>query len=319
MTNFNIHSNIETMESISVAILMCTKNGEKFLLEQFESILKQTHKNWVLYISDDGSTDLTLKMCKELSERFPSSVNLVNGPQEGIFNNFMSLLRNSDISHDFYCFCDQDDVWMENKLEIALKKLMHYDINLPILYGGRTIYIDSNGFTIGKSKLFNKGASFKNALVQCIAGGNTFVFNNQARKLLANTSRRANLVSHDWWAYILVTAVGGVFIYDDIPTIYYRIHANNQIGENKSLPAFYVRAKKLLSGSYKNWISANLRELDRFNDQISPVNLHVLQKFNMMRHSALFLRIYFYNTTGVYRQSTLGNVFLFSAVVFNLV
>ena len=77
-----------------VAILMCTYNGEKFLAEQLDSFLDQTHKNIVLWISDDGSTDSTLDILKEYQGKFPKdSLNIVKGPGKGSVINFLSILK----------------------------------------------------------------------------------------------------------------------------------------------------------------------------------------------------------------------------------
>ena len=102
---------------------------------------------------------------------------IYKGPKKGFAQNFLSLASKKSIKSSLYCFCDQDDIWIPEKLEKAIEKIdKNEKFKIPILYGGRTIYIDENKNRIGFSPLFKKEPKFNNALVQNIAGGNTMVF-----------------------------------------------------------------------------------------------------------------------------------------------
>ena len=79
----------------------------------------------------------------------------------------------------------------------------------PALYGARTLLIDPEGAYLGRSPLFCRPPTFRNALVQNIAGGNTMVFNEAARRLLMAAGSAVQVPSHDWWLYLLTTAGGG--------------------------------------------------------------------------------------------------------------
>lgn len=100
-----------------IAILMSTYNGSLFIKEQIESILKQTNKEWLLYIRDDGSTDDTRMILQEYTRKNPSKIHLLHDEfmNIGAGRSFMHLLE--VVNADYYMFCDQDDVWMENKIE----------------------------------------------------------------------------------------------------------------------------------------------------------------------------------------------------------
>lgn len=100
-----------------IAILMSTYNGSLFIKEQIESILKQTNKEWLLYIRDDGSTDDTRMILQEYAKKNPNKIHLLRDEfmNMGAGRSFMYLLKVVDA--DYYMFCDQDDVWMENKIE----------------------------------------------------------------------------------------------------------------------------------------------------------------------------------------------------------
>lgn len=173
-----------------VAILMGTKNGGRFLAEQLDSLEAQTHNNWVLIASDDGSTDDTIKILRDCQAKWPVGRLIIkDGPKRGFCINFLSLACDPDIEADYYAFCDQDDVWLPNKLSVAIKHIRANELDapnnsIPFLYCSRTIHVAENLRRNGRSPLFVFPPSFRNALVQSLAGGNTMVFNHQAKVLL---------------------------------------------------------------------------------------------------------------------------------------
>lgn len=103
-----------------IDILLATYNGEKYLDSQITSIVNQTYKEWTLYIRDDVSFDNTQGVIKKWA-LLDSRIKLVDNRNEslGIGGNFLRLLRYS--TADYICFCDQDDYWFENKLEVLYK------------------------------------------------------------------------------------------------------------------------------------------------------------------------------------------------------
>ena len=187
----------------AVCILMGTYNGEAFLAEQLLSIENQSHTNWHLIISDDGSTDDTLTIAKSFQDKWGGDrLEIRAGPKQGFCTNFLSLACDPTIKADFYAFADQDDVWMVDKLARALA---YFDTlnneRLPRVYGSRTQIVDAHLTPFGYSPLFTLPRSFRNALVQSIAGGNTMVFNQRAKMLLEITGLQ-QVVSHDKiWSY----------------------------------------------------------------------------------------------------------------------
>ena len=117
------------MENKKVAILMSTYNGEKYLKEQIESLLAQTYGNIEIYIRDDGSKDNTIKIIKNYKEKYNNIV-LKEGKNIGFINSFFELLNLCNDA-DYYAYCDQDDVWMNDKIERAVKFLGKTDENKP--------------------------------------------------------------------------------------------------------------------------------------------------------------------------------------------
>lgn len=245
----------------SVAILMCTYNGGKFLAEQLESILNQTHKNITLWISDDGSTDNTLEIIEQYKQKFGQNrLYLVMGPRKGCVANFLSLLCNPDITADYYAFADQDDIWYPEKTAIALEKVSKAPQDTPVLYGSRTETTDENAITIGYSKIFTKTPCFENALVQSIAGGNTMLMNHAAIDI-ARKAGPLDVIGHDWWMYMLISGVGGEVIFDEYPSLKYRQHGGNLTGANGGFTARLKRLNLLLGGNFSKWNDVNIRTL----------------------------------------------------------
>lgn len=294
---------------------MTTFNGEDFLSEQLESIKKQTRNNWLLWISDDGSSDNTLDIIHKFREQNKDKVFVLSGPRKGSDENFWSLIKNSSIKSEYFAFADQDDIWKEEKLEIAISKISKVK-NIPLLYCSRTEIINSAGKKIGLSPNFNKKPSFNNALVQSIAGGNTMVFNKQTRNLLYKVPSNYEIVAHDWLTYQLVTGSGGEVIYDKTPYTKYRQHGKNQIGSNLGLFARVKRISLLLLGRFKNWNEKNILILNHLSHNFTLSSKKDLEYFINLRKNYTF-RIKNIFHLKIYRQTRLGNIALIISLLIN--
>lgn len=301
-----------------VAILVCTYNGEKYISEQLDSIISQSYNNWEIFVSDDGSNDNTINILKQYQEKVGADkFHLTHGPQQGFAWNFLSLLKLSGNNFDYYAFSDQDDIWLSNKLITAINAMSGISNDIPSLYCGRTKLINEVGEDIGYSPLFKKKPSFCNALVQSIAGGNTMVINQSSRRLIIKTPMDAEVVAHDWWVYILVSACGGSVYYDAEPMILYRQHDHNIIGANTSLTARLLRVMKLLDGQFQQWISSNLNLLDVYSNQLQENNKLILLEFIELRNTNIFNKFRIMHRTKLYRQTFIGNIALVLAMILN--
>lgn len=313
------HVNTQTAkDGPKVAILLCSFNGQKYLADQLQSFADQTHPNWQLWVSDDASQDGTLAIVESYQKRWDAGrLFLCRGPGKGVAANFLSLTCNPDIKADFYAYSDQDDVWDADKLERALAWLQTVPEAVPALYCSRTLLVDGNNMEIGVSPLFAKPLSFKNALVQNIGGGNTMVFNNAARRLLAAAGADVKLVLHDWWAYMVVSGCGGALFYDPRPTIRYRQHSQNIVGENNSAMARLARAHKLWRGRFRGWIDVNLEALTSVRHLLTEENRLTLDCFSQARQGHFPMRVLDIWRSGIRRQTLAGNIGMFVASVLN--
>lgn len=300
-----------------VAILMGTCNGGRFLRDQLESIQRQTHPNWIVIASDDGSVDSTKTVLFEFLAMWgPEKISVQCGPRKGFARNFLELACAKDIHADYYAYCDQDDVWDSDKLTRALAWLESVPFEFPALYCGRTRLINREGVDIGYSPLFRKPPSFGNALVQSIAGGNTMVMNESARRLLQAVGPTIPVVSHDWWTYLAVSACGGIIFYDPHPTVRYRQHAGNLVGMNVGLGPKFRRMTMLLGGTFKQYTDANLGALTELSHLMAESSKETLEAFYAIRHRRFPLWLPFFFRHDFRRQTLAGTLALiFAAIV----
>jgi glycosyltransferase involved in cell wall biosynthesis len=300
----------------NIAILMCTFNGERFLEEQLDSIYHQTYKNWTLYVSDDGSSDKTLSILKNYQLVWgKDKLQIFKGPRKGFQRNFMGLITSHHIRAEFYMLCDQDDVWLPHKVSRAIGHLKKQDHSLPQLYCSRTTYVSNNLKFIGYSDLYLEPTSIKNAIVQSIAGGNTMAFNNTL-KIIPMAFPDTQIVSHDWWLYILCELSGGKTFYDKTPSILYRQHERSLVGSNTGFRAKLKRLYMLLSGKFIEFNDCHLNAFNKIPLKIANAkHLAIINKFYNDRHKPLKIRWNMIKDLGLYRQGRSGKISLYFAVL----
>lgn len=298
-----------------IAILLCTYNGARFLPLQLKSYEAQDFADWRLYASDDGSQDSTLGLLADFQKKHGAArVQIRQGPRLGFVANFLSLICDPAITADYYALSDQDDVWDAHKLARAQELLAAAPDDGPVLYCSRTRLIDEQGVETGLSTYYRK-ASFRNALAQSLASGNTMVLNGNMRRLLMQARADAKVPAHDWWIYLAITAVAGKILYDDMPTVSYRMHSRNVIGSNESALAKIMRARLLWQGRYKSWAEMNVAALERIENLMTDENKKTFDLFRRARKQSLLPRVCGLIRSGIHRQSLLGDLGLLAAVV----
>ena len=225
------------MAKPEIAILMSTYNGEKYLAEQIQSIIRQDYSNWHLYIRDDGSTDNTIDLIKEWENK-DTRITFLNRdvPENlGVTGSFMNLLKNTNA--DYYMFSDQDDYWMEDKVSATLEKMQNSEEgNLPICVHSNLTVVDNN---LKGNTLMNgpkeHWTDFKSLLFSNCVTGCTMMINQPLKELIDFQKINSNrLYVHDWWLALIAAAFGKV-VYLDRSTILYRQHQGNVIGSNKKV------------------------------------------------------------------------------------
>ena len=232
---------------MKINIVMSTYNGEQFLAEQIDSIQQQTFKDWQLLIRDDGSSDQTPEIIKSFVAQDPRIVFINEHDREnfGVIKNFFTLIKHDKA--DYYFFSDQDDVWLEDKLETMLAAARQYPDQLPLMVYTDLCVVDQNLQVMNQSMIRSQSHHANTELVQeltenTVTGGVAMI--NHA---LAERWRTLdNIIMHDWYLAVLATAIGKL-VYIDQPGELYRQHDNNGLGAR----TFTKRLKTWLSGPSK--------------------------------------------------------------------
>ncbi len=261
-----------------VNVLMSTYNGEKYIKEQLDSILAQTYPNIEIYVRDDGSKDNTISILKEYETK--GKIHFIQGENVGFIHSFFKLLKDCNQAY-YYAFSDQDDIWLEDKIQRAVRRLEeNKEENLPIMYySNYDFYYEDMTF---KSHAPNrKKPSFHNCLVECINSGMNTVINEKARQLTINAIPEV-CASHDWWLYMICEGMGKV-IYEDVATVKHRSHGNNVSECGKSFLALQIyRIKSLFQENYFKTIHKQIQEYAKyFADDLSKENQTILKLFNI--------------------------------------
>lgn len=261
-----------------VAILMCTRNGARFLPAQLDSFLAQTHDNWSLWVSDDGSDDKTLEILREFQTAHPSRIaHLFRGPRQGIGANYLSLICRSEITKGIIALSDQDDVWLPTKLERGVGMLARHGQGRPTLYASGYQPVDRDLEPIHRAHRPVGSLGFRAALQRNRLCGATMMLPPHTVDLVRRAGPRA-VPFHDWWLNLLVTGVGGDVLYDTHPTLLYRQHGDNALGVNHGVRAFGQRVSMVLRGEHRSWHQINQRALEEIWYELDALCFQHLKK-----------------------------------------
>lgn len=300
----------------TVHILLATYNGARYLAEQLESIGRQTHSAWTLTVSDDGSTDDTLSILQSFAAQVTQPITVLRGPRKGsATSNFYYLVEQAltDNVQDLFAFCDQDDIWHNEKLQRAVQwHLQHNNKNVR-LFCGRTQFVNNQLRPIGLSPSIKRQPSFGNALVQNIASGNTMVFSHSVLAALKKV-QPAHYVWHDWTTYLVTTALRGEVWFDHEPCLLYRQHETNVVGSNNNLSQLLKSIKLSLHGRYQSRLSLNLLAVSDLQIQANAFVCEHTCVIPFIRESKNPLRRFILlHRSNIRRQGALSNVGLFIA------
>lgn len=288
-----------------VAICMSTYNGEKYLEEQLQSLFNQTYSNIKIYVRDDKSSDKT----KEILEKYKEKIEIIESKENvGVVQSFMNIL-NYVQDAEYYAFCDQDDVWLPNKIERAVKKLEKTDNQIPTMYFSNYEYCNENMNYISRSAINKNGPYFQNALVENISPGMSIVINHSLRDILVK-NKMQKAMYHDWIIYLISSAIGNI-IYDREITVKYRRHGNNVSTANKNFIQFQVwRIKQIFKKSYFKQVKEQLIEFENiYKEKLKPEDKKLLSLFTKRNYSFVnAIKKAFY--PHMFRQKILDDIFM---------
>ena len=203
------------------------------------------------------------------------------------------------------------------KLTVAIENIhKNQEDGIPYVYCGRTLYVDEKLTKVGISPLFSFPRTFRNALIQSIAGGNTMVFNQKMKDVLEKVGVVGH-PSHDWWIYQLATGAGGDVFYDPSPQVLYRQHKDALVGRNDTLVAKIERVSMVFRGQFRLWSDVNIALLSAAKPLLTHGSKETLELFKIMRHARLKDRLRLLEVAGLYRQTWRGTIsLLIAAIIF---
>lgn len=226
------------MSETRVHILMACFNGEKFVAEQLDSLLHQTHINWHLTIRDDGSADNTKTILEAYQRQYPQQISIVkdNASNVGSVLNF-SLLLQQAADDDYIMFCDQDDQWLPDKIDITLRRMQELEKaknkEQPLLVFTDFLYVNEDMQPISSKKDFHvtkiPDVRMAHLFAQNHIYGCTMMMNKALAKLASPVPAEAE--NHDYWVALVASAFGFIS-YIDQRTILYRQHNRNVSGNH---------------------------------------------------------------------------------------
>jgi len=236
----------------SVAVLLSTYNGERYLNEYLQSLNEQEWRDITLFVRDDGSSDKTLQILKKFqrTKNFTFLI-LPSDDHLGAAQSFFHLLDGAGDGFEYYAFSDQDDVWLPGKISRAVNKLKPISKDVPALYCSRLEYVDEELNHL-KWSTIPRRIGFGNAIVENIAAGCTIVINKSARSIILSCLPSKCLM-HDWWCYLTVICFGQI-VFDENSGIKYRLHGSNRIGAATTFADNISRRfKRFFRTKQKSW------------------------------------------------------------------
>jgi len=303
-----------------ITILLCTCNGAAFLPEQLDSYLRQSHDNWSLWVSDDGSTDATPDILRAFQRDHGGThdIRLLDGPCQGrAALNFMQLICHPDLPAGYVALSDQDDIWLPFKLERALDHLEGQAG--PVLYSAWNVYIDDAGTRIGGRRIPRGLPVFETAMMQNFMPGHAMVFNPDGLALVRQAGVPGDIAYHDWWLTLLFTATDNMIQLDLEPVVLYRQHGSNVLGAPGGLRAGLQRIGKVFGRNYGDWVAANARALQAVNPMLTPAHQTAVARFLAAPRRGGPRRVWLLWRLGFYRQSRAETVFIYLMALFGRV
>ena len=308
-----------------ITIIMAVYNGQEYIREQLESLKDQTYTEWRLVIRDDRSSDKTAEIVKKFSDEVEQEVIFkVNEKPSGSAKNNFALLINDAKESDYVMFCDQDDIWKKDKIEITFNKMKQaeerYGRDFPLLVHGDVEVIDENG-NINADSMFemshiNADSKLPQILIQNHVTGCTMMCN---KKLIAGISEYASseyIIMHDYLAALYASVFGKIEVIKK-PLLSYRQHSGNSVGaKNNHTPVYLL--KRLANGrkSYKEAMETSRNQVKFFveiyREELAAEKYckeyELMSGYASLGSRAKLYRIMFYKKNHIWKNGTIRKI-----------
>lgn len=290
-----------TMTEDTVAICMATYNGERFVKKQIESILRQSYKEWILFIRDDHSTDATVDIIKEFSEKYSDRIVVIEDEKlEGGSSkkNFAAILGWVTGRYDFnyFMFADQDDYWLSNKISVCAERMKAAERMKkgPVLVHTDLKVVNQDLKPLGNSFFEYRALNphvkdISHLLVQNNITGCTMFWNKELNQLLHLEDEAVAM--HDWWITLAASCFGRIECIED-PTILYRQHTGNVVGATKVNTVSFIIKRLTGSAHVKETLKLSVAQaaafLKCYKSKLTKEQINTIGIFSqLMNHNKL--------------------------------
>lgn len=298
-----------------ILVLMSTYNGEKHLREQIDSILNQkTNYEVHLRIRDDGSRDDTCKIIEDYIIKYPERIELSRGENIGYNASFLLLIQTAD-GFEYYSISDQDDVWLDDKLQIACDAIDAVHGKKPILYASTSFLVHDDLIPYGTTRKKERKMTMYNTIIQNICPGHTQVMNNELLNLLKEDVDASRLYVYDSWIQNVANLYGEI-LFDNEPHTYYRQHESNQLGSGSGrIGQLIASIKRDRTGDDKKYRRQIEFFVEKNRDMLFEKQyLSELEKF--LKSKTVFRRCIYCLSSKLYRQTVIETIAFRIAVLF---
>lgn len=298
-----------------ICVLMSTYNGELYLRQQIDSILTQNGVMVDLLVRDDGSTDKTIEILTEYKSK--GLLNFYKGKNIGPAQSFMDLINNAP-ECKYYSFSDQDDVWDEDKLKVAIDFIRDIAKSKPVLYHSNLRVVDHQlKFYRNAHNCIEYDKNKYSALLINYGTGCTEVFNDELIRLVKN-KKPEYIGMHDWWLYA-IAKMFGVVVYDAVPHISYRQHGKNVIGlklRTNNINYLINKVKRIYTNKEEIRRKFASSFFESYKNELSAEDVKVFSVIVNYKASVIN-KIKFVFSKHLKTKSTIRNIFLVGLVVLN--
>ncbi len=309
----------------TIAICMATYNGEAYIRQQIDSILGQTCQNWILFIRDDGSTDHTPEILRQYAREQEDKILLIDDPTlsgGSAQQNFASILKwvTHRYSFAYFMFADQDDVWLEEKIEKSLRLMQCNETDSAALLVHTDLSVVDHQLTVLGDSFFAyrsldpEVVDLPHLLVQNNVTGCTMLWNRALNDLLDLSD--PEIAMHDWWIALTACAFGKILCLKE-PTVLYRQHGNNVVGATRvNSPGFILmrlRGYRRVQDKLKLSVAQAGAFLAHYKDLLTQEQIRVLQLFSGLYSHSKLVRVFTVCREGFLKQGLiqiLGELFL---------
>jgi glycosyltransferase involved in cell wall biosynthesis len=300
-----------------IDILLATYNGGVFLEEQIQSLLSQSYTSWNLLIRDDGSSDQTVEIIKKYVKKYPEKIKFIQDTiqNSGPAGNFSILLQYS--KSDYVMFCDQDDVWVSDKIENVYKKILRMENQFgketPLLVHSDLFVTDKNLNIIAKSmfefqNLNPLATNLNQLLVQNNVTGCTVIINKAL--VQKATPIPKEVIMHDWWLALVASALGEIGFINN-STIMYRQHSMNDTGAKSYSLSYFLKRIRDFNHTQKlvlkNFAQAKLF-YENYAEELPNEAANQVVSYLSLLNQPFYQKIKTISKYKFYKQGTLRNI-----------